>query len=256
MDPYLSFENVSLKNLYFNISEVLHSKNYSNCAHISREMTTMIGQFNETELTLQFNQCPVLIETFRYETLLAQVHGNINWIEWIWGIFWLLCIEIIGNGSLFTIIIYERFGMDPQKRTVINQLLSQCCWTIMIFNITSFPIVTFRKILGPLNSMIWGWFVLNARIFCLMNSLLLSELMILNSLKRIPCNFKWSVKALKDNNLVAKIILEINILLTSLITLQVTMLDDGTCNSIYKVFTGIPNDMQLPTQICTNSLKL
>ena len=217
----------------------------------------MIGKFNETELILQFNQCPVLIETFRYENILEQVHGNINWIDWIWGIFWLLCIEIFGNGSLFATIIYERFGMDPQKRTVINQLLSQCCWTIIIFNITSFPIVTFRKILGPLNSMIWRWFVLNGRIFASMISLLLSELMILKSWKRFPYKFKWSVKVMKDDNLVAQIILKINILLTSLITLQVTMLDDGTCNSIYKLFSGIPNNITiLPTQICTNSLTL
>jgi hypothetical protein len=260
MDSYLRFENVSNVNLYFNISEILQSKNFSNCQELSKEMTTMIGQFNETELPkkslLQFKQCQVLFETFHYETLLAQkVHGNINWIEWIWGIFWLLCIEIIGNGCLFTTFAYERFGMDSQKRTVINQLLSQCCWTIMTFNITSFPVIIFRRLLGPLNSMIGGWYILNGRIFLSMISLLLSELMILKSRERMPFNFKWSVKVLKDDNLIAKLLLGINILLTSLSTLQATMLDDYTCNPIYKTLSG-RNDMQSPTQICTNSLKL
>ena len=258
MDPYLQFENDSSVNPYFNISEVLQSKNYSNCLDVSREMRTRIGQFNETELSkellLQFNHCHGLSETFHYETFLEQkVHRN--WIEWIWGISWLLCIEIIGNGCLFTTLAYERFGMDSQKRTVINQLLSQCCWTIMIFNITSFPIIIFRRLLGPLNSKIGGWYILNGRIFLSMISLLLSELMILKSRERMPFNFKWSVKVLKDDNLIAKMILEVNILLTSLITLQATMLDDHSCNPIYKTLSG-RNDMQLPTQICTNSLKL
>ena len=38
--------------------------------------------------------------------------------------------------------------MDPQKRTVINQLLSHCCWITMLFNITTFPIVVFSRLLG------------------------------------------------------------------------------------------------------------
>ena len=218
-------------------------------------MTRKFGQLNETEfskeLLLQFNQCQVLFETFHYETLLEQVHINVNWMEWIWGIFWLLCIEIIGNGCLFATFAYERFGMDPQKRTAINQLLSQCCWTIMIFNITSFPVIIFRRLLGPLNSKIAAWFLLNGRIFISMISLLLSELMILKSL--YIC--KWSIMAMKDDNLISKIILRINILLSSLITLQATMLDDFTCNLIEKTITG-RYEMHLPTQICTSSIRL
>ena len=135
--------------------------------------------------------------------------------------------------------------------TVINQLLSQCCWIIMIFNITSFPVIIFRRLLGPLNSKIAAWFLLNGRIFISMISLLLSELMILKSL--YIC--KWSIMAMKDDNLISKIILRINILLSSLITLQATMLDDTTCNSIEKSLTG-RYEMQLPTQTCTNSIQL
>ena len=202
---------------------------------------------------LQFNQCQFLFELFHYETLLEQVH--MNWMEWIWGIFWLLCIEIIGNGCLFTTFAYERFGMDSQKRTVINQLLSQCCWTIIIFNITSFPIVIFRRLLGPLNSKICSWFILNGRIYISMISLMLSELMILKSRERMPFKFKWSLKAMKDDNLIAKTILGLNILLTSLITLQATMLDDHTCNPIYKTLSG-RDDLHEPTQICSRSLIL
>ena len=246
MDPYLTFENVSCE-------DFLESWNHSNYLVPRRNMTSLIGNEKELskELTSHFNQCQVLFETFDYERFLTKVHMGKNWIEWIWGIFWILCIEIIGNGCLFATFAYERFGMDPQKRTVINQLLSQSCWTIMIFNITSFPVIIFRRLLGPLNSKIGAWFFLNGRMFISMISLLLSELMILKCMYI----WKWSIMAMKDDNLISKMILRINILLSSLITLQTTMLDDTTCNSIEKSITG-RYQMQLPTQICTRSITL
>ena len=246
MDPHLTFENVSCE-------DFLESRNHSNCLVPCRDMTSLIGSEKEfsKELISHFNQCQVLFETFDYEHFLTKVHKGKNWIEWIWGIFWILCIEIIGNGCLFATFAYERFGMDPQKRTVINQLLSQCCWTIIIFNITSFPVIILRRLLGPLNSKIAAWFLLNGRIFISMISLLLSELMILKCMYI----WKWSIMAMKDDNLISKMILRINILLSSLITLQATMLDDTTCNSIEKSLTG-RYEMQLPTQICTNSIHL
>ena len=242
MDPHLTLVNVSCE-------DFLENMNQSNYPVLFRDKIGLFG--NEKELISQFNQCQVLFETFHYEQFLTKVHIGKNLIEWIWGIFWLLCLEIIGNGCLFATFAYERFGMDPQKRTVINQLLSQCCWTIMIFNITSFPVIIFRRLLGPLNSKIAAWFFLNGRIFISMISLLLSELMILKCMYI----WKWSIMAMKDDNLISKIILRINILLSSLITLQATMLDDTTCNSIEKSLTG-RYEMQLPTQICTNSIQL
>ena len=113
------------------------------------------------------------------------------------------------------------------------------------------PVIILRRLLGPLNSKIAAWFLLNGRIFISMISLSLSELMILKSLYI----YKWSMMAMKDDNLISKIILRINILLSSLITLQATMLDDTTCNFIEKSITG-RYEMQLPTQICTSSIKL
>ena len=90
----------------------------------------------------------ILSENFQYENYLIQEHQDVHWTEWIWGFFWLLAIEILGNGCLFATFVYERFGMDPQKRTVINQLLSQCCWIVMFHNITTFPSMIFRRLLG------------------------------------------------------------------------------------------------------------
>ena len=52
----------------------------------------------------------ILSENFQYENYLIQEHQDIHWIEWIWGLFWLLAIEIIGNGCLFATFVYERYG--------------------------------------------------------------------------------------------------------------------------------------------------
>ena len=52
-------------------------------------------------------------------------------------------IEIVGNGLLILVIVYERFTMDPQKRTVINQLVSIACFIFVIQNIIGVPIMTY-----------------------------------------------------------------------------------------------------------------
>jgi hypothetical protein len=47
-----------------------------------------------------------------------------------------LFVITLGNFLLFCIVVYEKFGMDSQKRTVTNQLLSSICWNQIIFNCT------------------------------------------------------------------------------------------------------------------------
>ena len=45
-----------------------------------------------------------------------------------------LLVETVGNFLLFCMIIYEKYGMDSQKRTVTNQLLSSICVNVIGFN--------------------------------------------------------------------------------------------------------------------------
>ena len=85
------------------------------------------------------------LKLFKFEQDLELAVASRHWIEWIWDVFWLLLIEIMGNASLFATLSYERFGMDPQKRTIINQLLSQMCWIIIALNITCLPIIVVRR---------------------------------------------------------------------------------------------------------------
>ena len=104
-----------------------------------------------------------------------------------------------------------------------------------------------------MNSLIADWFIFNGRIFMSMISLLISEMIILKSM--YICN--WSVMAMKDDNLYSLIILRTNILLTCLITLQSTVLDDGSCNPIHKsLMFKVYNNPRIPSEICLNSLKM
>ena len=53
-----------------------------------------------------------------------------------------LVIELVGNGLLILVLVYEKFTMDPQKRTIINQLVSHVCLWLLIHNIIGIPILT------------------------------------------------------------------------------------------------------------------
>ena len=62
-------------------------------------------------------------------------------------------VEAFGNGNLLIMMIYERFGMDPQKRTVNNQLIFNLCLSNLIQNLISCPLFTYRLLVSPLGKL-------------------------------------------------------------------------------------------------------
>ena len=64
-------------------------------------------------------------------------------------VFLFLIVEIPGNFLLLSMITYEKYGMDSQKRTVTNQLLSSICVSFMIQNIIVVPILMLHRIHHP-----------------------------------------------------------------------------------------------------------
>ena len=115
----------------------------SNCLCVSKEQLNKFETL--VELIMNISKVAENLEIFNFEQDLELTVASRHWIEWIWDVFWLLLIEIMGNACLFATFSYERFGMDPQKRTVINQLLSQMCWIIIALNITCLPIIVVRR---------------------------------------------------------------------------------------------------------------
>ena len=67
--------------------------------------------------------------------------------------FFTFIVEIFGNGNLLIMMVYERFGMDPQKRTVNNQLIFNLCVSNIIQNLISCPLLTYRMLVSPLGKL-------------------------------------------------------------------------------------------------------
>ena len=63
----------------------------------------------------------------------------------------LILVESLGNFLLFCMIFYEKYGMDAQKRTVTNQLLSSMIVVLILFNIVVLPITTVVVTSGPIS---------------------------------------------------------------------------------------------------------
>ena len=57
----------------------------------------------------------------------------------------LVMLETIGNFLLYSMIFYEKYGMDPQKRTLTNQLFSTLLIVQILQNIfiTPFTVVNY-----------------------------------------------------------------------------------------------------------------
>ena len=64
-------------------------------------------------------------------------------------VFLFLIVEILGNFLLLSMITYEKYGMDPQKRNVTNQLLTSICVSFLIHNVIAMPIAMFHRIYHP-----------------------------------------------------------------------------------------------------------
>ena len=60
-------------------------------------------------------------------------------------IFLLVLLETLGNVLLLAMIIYEKYGMDPQKRTLSNQLFSLLCGSFIFMNLVGIPLMLLMK---------------------------------------------------------------------------------------------------------------
>ena len=64
-------------------------------------------------------------------------------------VFLFLIVEIPGNLLLLSMICYEKYGMDSQKRTVTNKLLTSICVISLLQNVIVMPILMFHRIYHP-----------------------------------------------------------------------------------------------------------
>ena len=59
--------------------------------------------------------------------------------------------EIFHNAHLILCILFEKFGGDPMKRTVNNQLQVQICYAFLLNNIFYTPVYIWRIFIGSIH---------------------------------------------------------------------------------------------------------
>ena len=91
-------------------------------------------EFHITSDTLDMNTIPTVVV----------ILGTTNYV----------LIMTLGNGFHYGIIFYEKFGGDPKKRSIGNQLVSFACSGVIFHTVVTGSIFTLYSWIGPLGSSI------------------------------------------------------------------------------------------------------
>jgi hypothetical protein len=146
-----------------------------------------------------------------------------------------VAVEVIGNGLLASVIMYEKFGMDPQKRTTINQLVSKVCWMLIMTNLAIFPFMVVRTLFGPQSELLGSW-ILHGIMFSMMyNFLTLTETMILKCLYI----FYWPRMAMLDDTLLSQFMVQWNLMIASLCIFTRLHIGEYHTNTQFQFITGM-----------------
>ena len=62
-----------------------------------------------------------------------------------------ILVETVGNGLLYGIFLYEKYGVDSMRRTTVNMLYSQICLMLIISNILAFPLAIYGYCLNEIS---------------------------------------------------------------------------------------------------------
>ena len=111
----------------------------------------MDSQIESNEIKILLGENLSITEHFHFHKPNHTLWPNRSIQEQIFHVILLSILETVGNFLLFCMIIYEKYGMDSQKRTVTNQLLSSICTSNIFNNIVFMPIFMAQRTFGPLS---------------------------------------------------------------------------------------------------------
>ena len=94
----------------------------------------------------EYNKTFHLMENVSLDEPSMNVYSALSAEMMIFYVFLFLIVEILGNFLLLSMIFYEKYGMDSQKRTVTNQLLSSICVSFIVHNVIAMPILMLHRI--------------------------------------------------------------------------------------------------------------
>ena len=171
------------------------------------ENLTLSDFETHVDLSEKYFYFPIkIIETFQTDTSNA-----------LKGLFFYLFLLVFGNAALRILILFEKEGMDPQKRTINNQLLSKVCLILIWRNVfLSLGVVAMSPFfwnidLGDYVAIIVFYgevFVFAYIISSLMEMVIIKCLLI----------YKWSQMSMIDDYLIANLLHRINLLFSGILT--------------------------------------
>ena len=149
-----------------------------------------------------------------------------------------ILFEVVSNSLLYGIFIYEKYGIDSQRRTMTNMFLSQICIACIFLNILAHPLVLYRIFLSPdglgYRLSLWTRFLMRS-LYCLIG-FCISEIMILKCLYLA----KWPMMALLNDNYFATFVGINNILICILISsIQLGMGELQDTEIIFQKLSGV-----------------
>ena len=127
----------------------------------------------------------------------------------------LIILELLGNGFLYGIFVYEKFGIDTKRRTMINMLVSQVCLAHIFKNIFAIPFWIYGFFVSPDGILyalaIWTFLVMVSIVY--FSVICSCQIMLLKYLYLT----KWPTMALLDDYFLATFVGFLNILISVLI---------------------------------------
>ena len=149
-------------------------------------------------------------------------------------------LEVVSNGLLYGIFIYEKYGVDSQRRTMTNMFLSQICIACIFLNILAHPFWLYGIYLSPngigYNLSLWTIFLMGSLygfiIFCM------TEIMILKCLYLT----KWPMMALLNDNYLVTFVGLSNIMICILISSIRLGMGEFVSSVMFQKMSGVINE--------------
>ena len=119
-----------------------------------------------------------------------------------WTIYMTLC-----NAFWLFMVLYEKYGEDIMKRSIINHLLSQLCLAMILYNCVCSTLFLCRFILGPLYFCVATFETYIANVWMSWSLLLMAEISIIKAL--MSNKFSWVTGI--DENFAGRFLLRFNV---------------------------------------------
>ena len=119
-----------------------------------------------------------------------------------WTIYMTLC-----NALWLSMVVYEKYGEDIMKRSIINHLLSQLCLAMILYNCVCSTIFLLRFIFGPLCFCVATFETYIANVWINWTLLLMAEILIIKAL--LINKFSWVTGI--DENFAGRFLLRFNV---------------------------------------------